>query len=548
MKASTNLVDGSYARTLGYHSINDGGGALYKITTSGTADEGSIIAIGSTLKAHLILTGDIKPELFGAYGDGTHNDSAAFNLCLNYTLSLQSVLDNEIIGREIKLTKDYLIDKLSIPQNMQVVRIIGEKARIRTGGFTFNASTGWKVLIKGITFYASENPINFDYRNIEYGRYEIIDCIFHKCTGTAITIKRKSCQSVIEGCTFRYCEKSVYYEDNDMAIFRNNWLECNSTYPWSDNHYDVEQYAPNEGTLIAENNMFIPGYQQTATNCCWIKVGNNAIIKNNRFSGENVTIHPIIIFYDKVASFNIESTLYPIINILDNPIVAGATPILVDGSARGVINLCNNCGWANLRNVMKCASDAAKTALASLNYDLLTINIKNNGGRAFNFSNARGTNVPTLFAPTIDVELQRFIKNDQKYQSEFNYELKSSVENNVLSLEYCTTNLKHVGTIVISGTINKNPAGSDYYEPFIALLTLERYYDTELRYRAHTHIITKNNQNVSFTTLINGESYITALPAGENVKFTVSGTGTARPTFKSVEMFTLCPISDKLSN
>ena len=251
MKASTTLQAGDMARTLGFYSVNDGGGALYKITDTGTADEGSIIAIGSTLKAHLILTGDIKPELFGAYGDGTHNDSAAFNLCLNYTLSLQSVLDNEIVGREIKLTKDYLIDKLSIPQNMQVVRIIGEKARIRTGGFTFNASTGWKVLIKGITFYESENPINFDYRNIEYGRYEIIDCIFHKCTGTAIAIKRRSCQSLIEGCTFRYCEKSVYYEDNDMAIFRNNWLECNSTHPWGNNHYDVEQYAPNEGTLIA---------------------------------------------------------------------------------------------------------------------------------------------------------------------------------------------------------------------------------------------------------------------------------------------------------
>ena len=294
--------------------------------------------------------------------------------------------------------------------------------------------------------------------------------------------------------------------------------------------------------------MFIPGYQQTGLNPCWIKVGNNAIIKNNRFSGENVTIHPIIIFYDKVASFNINSTLYPIINILDNPIMAGATPILVDGSVRGVINLCNNCGWANLRDVMKCASDTAKTTLASLNYDLLTINIRNNGGRTFNFSNARGTNIPASFAPTVDVELQRFIKNSEKYQGEYNYELKSSVENNILNIEYCTTDLKKVGTIAISGTVNKNPGGSDYYEPFIALLTIERYYDTELRYRAHTHIVTKNNQNIVFNTLLNGQTYITALPSGENVKFTISGNGTARPTFESVEMLTLCPINNKLSN
>ena len=34
MKASTNLIDGSYARTLGYYAKNDGGGSLYKITNS----------------------------------------------------------------------------------------------------------------------------------------------------------------------------------------------------------------------------------------------------------------------------------------------------------------------------------------------------------------------------------------------------------------------------------------------------------------------------------------------------------------------------------
>ena len=31
MKTSENLVAGSYARTMGYYSVNDGGGALYKI-------------------------------------------------------------------------------------------------------------------------------------------------------------------------------------------------------------------------------------------------------------------------------------------------------------------------------------------------------------------------------------------------------------------------------------------------------------------------------------------------------------------------------------
>ena len=57
MKAATNLVNGSYARTLGFRNLNDGGGALYKITNTGTANEMDTIAVGSSLYAHLI-TGD----------------------------------------------------------------------------------------------------------------------------------------------------------------------------------------------------------------------------------------------------------------------------------------------------------------------------------------------------------------------------------------------------------------------------------------------------------------------------------------------------------
>ena len=34
MKSATNLINGSYARTLGYYNKNDGGSATYKITNT----------------------------------------------------------------------------------------------------------------------------------------------------------------------------------------------------------------------------------------------------------------------------------------------------------------------------------------------------------------------------------------------------------------------------------------------------------------------------------------------------------------------------------
>lgn len=101
MKAATNLINGSYAQTLGYNAKNDGGASLYKIrtiTNDDVVDEGLIIALNDdTLVAELIVLKDtIKPEQFGAYGDATHDD----------TLALRKAIQT---GKNVFLTKNYYI-------------------------------------------------------------------------------------------------------------------------------------------------------------------------------------------------------------------------------------------------------------------------------------------------------------------------------------------------------------------------------------------------------------------------------------------------------
>lgn len=101
MKAATNLVNGSYARTLGFHSINDGGGALYRISNTGVADEMSVIAVGSVY-ANLIVESTVTPEIFGAYGDNTHDDQDSINACLQSNASCI-----KFNGRKTYLVKGY---------------------------------------------------------------------------------------------------------------------------------------------------------------------------------------------------------------------------------------------------------------------------------------------------------------------------------------------------------------------------------------------------------------------------------------------------------
>ena len=72
MKTATNLVDGSYAQTLGYSAIGDGNNGLYYITETGTADDVNVIALDSGLYANLVFTDLIKTakEFSNAINDG----------------------------------------------------------------------------------------------------------------------------------------------------------------------------------------------------------------------------------------------------------------------------------------------------------------------------------------------------------------------------------------------------------------------------------------------------------------------------------------------
>ena len=84
MKLSDNLIEGSYVQTLGYHAVNDGGGAIYYIDTTGTANEADIIAVGDSLKAHIVVDNEINIKQFGCYGDNTHDDTTALDHVLTY--------------------------------------------------------------------------------------------------------------------------------------------------------------------------------------------------------------------------------------------------------------------------------------------------------------------------------------------------------------------------------------------------------------------------------------------------------------------------------
>lgn len=92
MKNATNLINGSFAKTYGFYSYNDGGGAFYKIrnvTTSDVINNATLFAINENLVAELIINNDMNVLQFGLKNDGNFDNTNILNIVFN--LNIKSI-------------------------------------------------------------------------------------------------------------------------------------------------------------------------------------------------------------------------------------------------------------------------------------------------------------------------------------------------------------------------------------------------------------------------------------------------------------------------
>lgn len=87
MKASNTLKAGALAKTLGFYTAGDGGGANYVIVNSigeEELDEATLISLQNSLYAKLLIEDYVNVKWFGVKGDGETDDTNALQLCFNY--------------------------------------------------------------------------------------------------------------------------------------------------------------------------------------------------------------------------------------------------------------------------------------------------------------------------------------------------------------------------------------------------------------------------------------------------------------------------------
>lgn len=161
MKSSTNLIDGSYAKTLGYYAKNDGGKALYKIrtiTNDDVVDNATIIEIGDSsnqLIAELIKDFPVNAKQIGCKTDGTDNSTIINNYLANHnTTGLYFPDGVYTVNNEIDTIGNVTMSNnawLKAGTSMDCVVHINKNATVPSGSFANNSTKNleFKINVDG---------------------------------------------------------------------------------------------------------------------------------------------------------------------------------------------------------------------------------------------------------------------------------------------------------------------------------------------------------------------------------------------------------------
>ena len=272
MKLATNFTDGSFAKTFGYYSVNDGGGAFYKIRTAtvdDTPDEMFLIEIGDgSLVAELVYNGNYIPEQLGAKGDGSTDASAVF----------AAIFDHMDENQKVIMNGTYLVtEPLYLPN----------KNNINLNGGTLLASNDFSGYILNTNETAATGKSGYSSR----GENISIENVFFDCSYSANGIYIEQFLRIrIDGCTIQ--------NPATVGIYCNNGHEANIT-----NTNIIGRAYGYDDTQVVSTGIVLDTFDSIVDNCViaycqWaveLKRKFNQVINShfycNRNSGGNIKLN-----------------------------------------------------------------------------------------------------------------------------------------------------------------------------------------------------------------------------------------------------------------
>lgn len=161
--AQTNLTNNMKVKTLGYHYLNDGGGANYLITSNNEIPGFKVNTQSENLYCVLIDNDNINLKQFGAYGDGIHDDTNALKNAINFLKSLT------IKSKALNINSgNYLItSSIELPLYISLISLGNVK-------FIYSGENEFLHLINNDIIYSGLSQNAYNIRNVLDGSKGVI--------------------------------------------------------------------------------------------------------------------------------------------------------------------------------------------------------------------------------------------------------------------------------------------------------------------------------------------------------------------------------------
>ena len=342
MKIATNLINGSFAKTLGFYAKNDGGGATYKIrniTNDDVVDETTIIEIGDSaneLIAELIMQPEMNIKQFGVTTSNTTNTK--------FQIAITKCANRELIIPE----GTYRVDTaITLPDNI-TIKCQGKITYSSDLVYLFqhpDDSTSGTIVFDGINIEKLDNSFNNLNRMIyvKGGTLRVINSTF-KNYATAIHAHFTD---------ELYCDNNLFLDaygtlpQYGYGIDTSSKRDCltNNRFINTNNTYGRHVYYINGSTkeYAFVDGLYVEHWQHNPINLNINNTNPSKVDINNCTFKDVLITSPGSSTTNRIGTIQLADACTNVELVVNN--------LVIDGTYRGAVACESSTSWAKINNV-----------------------------------------------------------------------------------------------------------------------------------------------------------------------------------------------------